>query len=439
MLDPTADPLELTDDLRKRLVGLLDGMGRDLVEREVPIRLAVLAALAGEHLLLVGPPGTAKSVVSRRLHLAFSEGTYFERLLTRFSVPEEIFGPLSIAELQKDKYLRKTQGYLPEASVAFIDEIFKANSAILNSLLTILNEREFDNGPERKKTPLICLVAASNEISPDGEESQVLEALFDRFLLRCSVPPVSDEGFDSLLALRGEPTVAIPMGSRLTSDDLERVRVGAAKVMLGPPVINLLKALRTFLAERQIPCSDRRWRKIVKLLQVAAFTEGRKEVDVLDGWIFRYTLWEGEKAEQANEIDAWFFHHAFIEAHQKPERFTSMVGAWEVRILGSSPDAPPDGPDTEPSIKKTWKPLTGNECRFLLKEITSTANAIENAEVSLAKAEEGLGDRGKGSVWMPTEAVHQAKASIRKNRTILIGLVDRMQGLELHLASVHVD
>ena len=137
-------------------------------------------------MLLLGPPGTAKSELGRRLS-RICQGTYFERLLTRFSVPEELFGPLSMTALEQDKYVRQTKGYLPEASVAFIDEIFKANSAILNSLLTILNERLFDNGATRTAVPLICLVGASNEL-PESEE---LDALYDRFLLRYPVSQVS--------------------------------------------------------------------------------------------------------------------------------------------------------------------------------------------------------------------------------------------------------
>jgi MoxR-like ATPase len=170
---------------------------RGLIEREAESRLLVLAALCGEHLLLLGPPGTAKSALSRQLSSAL-RAPYFERQLTRFSVPEELFGPLSLTELQQDRYVRKTDGYLPSCSIAFIDEIFKANSAILNSLLTIINEREFDNGNVREPVPLICLVGASNE-PPDDDE---LDALYDRFLLRRYVRPVSREARPGLLEVQ---------------------------------------------------------------------------------------------------------------------------------------------------------------------------------------------------------------------------------------------
>lgn len=162
------------------------------------MRLLLLAAFCGEHLLLLGPPGTAKSELGRRLSAICGGASFFERLLTRFSVPEELFGPLSMKGLENDQYVRQTEGYLPTATVAFIDEVFKANSAILNSLLTILNERLFDNGNQRIKVPLLCLVGASNEL-PESEE---LDALYDRFLLRSSVEQVSAGSLATLLTMR---------------------------------------------------------------------------------------------------------------------------------------------------------------------------------------------------------------------------------------------
>jgi MoxR-like ATPase len=138
--------------------------------------------LAGEHVLLLGPPGTAKSALVRAIAQAFG-GTYFERLLTKFSTPEELFGPISLKALEQDRYQRVTAGKLPEAEFAFVDEVFKANSAILNSLLTAMNERLFHNDGAPTQMPLVALFGASNEL-PEGKE---LEALFDRFLLRFDV------------------------------------------------------------------------------------------------------------------------------------------------------------------------------------------------------------------------------------------------------------
>ena len=155
-----SDGVDSPTSIRTKVLKSVARLQLGLLERDMEVRLMLLAALCGEHLLLLGPPGTAKSELSRRLS-SLTGGQYFERLLTRFSVPEELFGPLSIKGLERDEYSRKTEGYLPTAEVAFIDEIFKANSAILNALLTLLNERLFDNGTDRLPVPLLCLVGAS--------------------------------------------------------------------------------------------------------------------------------------------------------------------------------------------------------------------------------------------------------------------------------------
>ncbi|RKZ55553.1 MAG: hypothetical protein DRR08_24040 [Candidatus Parabeggiatoa sp. nov. 2] len=273
--------------LKTKLKDLRDVLSQGLIERDTPIRLTLLAALSGEHLLLLGPPGTAKSELARRIKQAFNGGNYFERLLTRFSVPEELFGPLSIKALEEDRYERLTSRYLPTATVAFIDEVFKANSAILNSLLTLLNEREFDNGVKRDKTPLSCVVGASNEL-PEGEE---LDALYDRFLLRYQVMPVSPESFAQLLGLKGNPKPKPDLELRLTVEELQEIQESAELVKLPDDVMVLLQELRHFLSEQQIYVSDRRWRKVVKLLQVAAYTNGNNEVSIWDCWLLQHCLW----------------------------------------------------------------------------------------------------------------------------------------------------
>ena len=292
LVGPGALP-EGENALRQHVRAALDLLGAGLLEREAEVSLLLLAALAGEHLLLLGPPGTAKSELGRRLSV-LTGGRYFERLLTRFSVPEELFGPLSLAALEQGKYVRETDGYLPTAECAFIDEVFKANSAILNALLTILNERLFDNGSERLRVPLLCLVGASNEM-PESEE---LDALYDRFLLRRAVKPLSATGVRQLagLASRGgtDGGAFKPGDKPLQLDELRACRAAAlAAVIVPEPVVDLLCNLRTFLADKAEPpvyVSDRRFAKSVTLLQVAAHANGAKEVTPYDCLLLEFVL-----------------------------------------------------------------------------------------------------------------------------------------------------
>lgn len=309
--------------LKTRLTNIRNALAAGLLERDIEIRLALLCAVAGEHLLLLGPPGTAKSLLARRLRLAFRGAPYFEYLLTRFSVPEEVFGPLSLRALERDEYRRQTDRYLPTAAIAFLDEIFKANSAILNALLTLLNEREFDNGGGRTKTPLISVVGASNELPEPGE----LDALYDRFLVRVSVVPVSDSGFNALLDLSAEPTTAMAPDAALDEDVLSAIRATARTVRLPEDVKELLRRLRKWAAEQQIAVSDRRWRKITGLLRTAAATEGRAEVSIWDCWLLRYCV--GDRPENAAQVGAWYEQCVGATASADPRRVTLVVGGLE--------------------------------------------------------------------------------------------------------------
>ncbi len=311
-----------TAAMKARLKRLQRHLQHGLIERDTPIRLILLAMLSGEHLLLIGPPGTAKSELARRLRGVFRGGQYFERLLTKFSVPEELFGPLSIKALEEDRYERLTASYLPSASIAFVDEIFKANSAILNALLTLLNEREFDNGAQRVKTPLAAVIGASNEL-PEGEE---LDALYDRFLLRYEIGPVSDEGFHQLLQLDDAPAPVLDEADLLCADDLSAVQTAAAGLPLAEDVYYLLGGLRDFLRERHITVSDRRWRKVVKLLQVAAWSNGQSQVEVWDCWLLQYCLWHQPK--QRETILQWYQSHLGTDAVVNPERLKRLIGVW---------------------------------------------------------------------------------------------------------------
>lgn len=353
---------------RARLARLLETLEAGLVERRQVLRLSLLAALAGEHTLLIGPPGTAKSALARRIHLAFHEARYFERLLTRFTVPEELFGPLSIRALEEDRYERHVAGFLPDAEVAFIDEVFKANSAILNALLTLLNEREFDNGAGRVRCPLISVIGATNQVPED----EVAEAFFDRFLLRLTVGPVSAQGFRALLeqagcgaqgvggleaglldssvlasgavdgspgAVDGSPGAgdagsandAARLGARqLGAAERAALAAAAQRVVVPDELLARLAELRTWLAEEQHYVSDRRWVKIAHLLRVAAASEGRAAVAEWDLGLVPPCIAADPALQQA--VADWLTTRLGIRAVFSPPRLTRVVEAFEAQL-----------------------------------------------------------------------------------------------------------
>src|SRR5215470_17767940 len=165
------------------------------LDKQEIIRLLIVSAIAGEHMILVGPPGTAKSALIR-MFAQLVDARYFEYLLTRFTEPNEIFGPVDIKQFREGTYTRRTERMLPESEIVFLDEIFKSNSAILNSLLGILNERRFNNGAEVVEVPLISLYGAANEVPNDDN----LAAMFDRFLLRVVSDNLDSYHFHNLVS-----------------------------------------------------------------------------------------------------------------------------------------------------------------------------------------------------------------------------------------------
>lgn len=282
--------------MKTKIQSLLQQLNQGLVEREHVLKLAMLTTLAGENLVLVGPPGTGKSLVARRIAQSLShEGDdgagYFEYLLTKFSTPEELFGPLSIAALKTDRFHRNTAGYLPTVRMAFLDEIFKASSSILNALLTVLNERVYHNGTEVQKVPLQALIAASNELPTDQEE---LAALYDRFLVRVFVDYVGANNLSRLFETTTEPTLRAQ--DMLSAADLARVRQAADQVVFEPALIQAVQDIwaahkEAFKEDRREGLSDRRLKKVIHLMRVSAATNGREAVDLSDVMLLKDCLW----------------------------------------------------------------------------------------------------------------------------------------------------
>jgi MoxR-like ATPase len=216
---------------KDRIKQLLGQLNERVYEKEHVIALSLLSAIAGESIFLLGPPGVAKSMVARRLKLAFRGAKAFEYLMSRFSTPDEIFGPVSISKLKdEDTYERMVEGYLPTADVVFLDEIWKAGPAIQNALLTVINEKIYRNGLFSLQVPLKGLIAASNELPAIG---QGLEALWDRFLIRLMVTGVEDMGeFDRMIASSDESDPWIDDALNITpeeyatwADEIPQVRI----------------------------------------------------------------------------------------------------------------------------------------------------------------------------------------------------------------------
>ncbi|KKN17719.1 hypothetical protein LCGC14_0962980 [marine sediment metagenome] len=308
---------EIDKKFRKRIQTILKNLDQGLYERSDIVKLSLLSAISSESIFMLGPPGVAKSLIARRLKFAFKDATSFEYLMHRFSTPDEVFGPISISKLKnEDKLERMIENYLPGANIAFLDEIWKAGPSIQNTLLTIINEKIFRNGGKELLVDLYGLVAASNELP---EEGQGLDALWDRFLIRILVLNIEDrKNFEQMIVNTSDLyTDEISDTIKITREEYRQWQTLRDEIIVPQEILELIHHIRIKIEnynqdqlekesserEKSFYISDRRWKKIMKILRTSAFLNGRKFVDLMDCFLIPYMLWdEPEQIQIVNTI-----------------------------------------------------------------------------------------------------------------------------------------
>jgi len=283
--------MTITEITSRLTSDVLEPMKRDFVGKDEIIDLLGICLVGGENLFLFGPPGTAKTALVHNL-AARLEGRTFDYLLTRFTEPNELFGPFDIRKLRDGELLTNTEGMLPEASLVFLDELLNANSAILNSLLVALNERIFRRGKETRPLSALVFVGASNHLPEDD----ALNALFDRFLLRVRCDNVAGERLPDVLVAGWKLTSNAPAKSGLHFDELRLAQSELPKVELAAirqPFSELVHRIR----HAGIPVSDRRAVKLQRVIAASALLSGRSAVRLSDLWVLRH-IWDTEEQQE---------------------------------------------------------------------------------------------------------------------------------------------
>lgn len=277
-------------------------MNNLFVERDELVKLMLLAITTGTNLLMTGPPGTAKSKITQELCSRIDNANYFQWMLNKTSDPSEILGPFSVKEMENDKFMRITSGKLPEAHIAFMDEVYKSNAPTLNALLTIMNEHIFYNDGKPQSVPLISMFGASNE----PPEDETLAALHDRFIFRMEVQYVHDaankkrmhsnyiDDRAGLLGLAAKTTISLA--------ELQTLQQAAKTVKVPKDIINKFIRLINDLDRQAIHVSDRRQNECFKIMQGSAILAGRNCVGLDDFKSLIYVLWE--KEEQIKIIES---------------------------------------------------------------------------------------------------------------------------------------
>jgi MoxR-like ATPase len=313
--------------LPARLAQLARSLQDRFLGKDEVIRLLVVAAIAGEHAVLVGPPGTAKSALIRTF-ARLTQARYFEYLLTRFTEPNELFGPVDIGAFREGRYERRTEGMLPEAEIVFLDEVFKSNSAILNALLTLLNERRYTSGGQVIRCPLISAFGASNEVPSD----ETLTAIFDRFILRIRSDNLDAYHFQDLLQKGLEHEIFqmtdAQMQPLVSARELAELQRGLLqRTRFSEEFFSQYKGLVCQIRAEGVSLSDRRTVKLLKLFASSAYLDGRAQPDASDFFVLKH-VWNNE--DQAQILEA--IVTPVLESHYREHPNARRVGAAGVGI-----------------------------------------------------------------------------------------------------------
>ena len=336
-------------------------MNNLFVERDELIKLMELAIVTGTNLLMLGPPGTAKSAITYELCGRIENANYFQWMLNKTSDPSEILGPFSVKEMENDKFMRITTGKLPEAHIAFMDEVFKSNAPTLNALLTIMNEHIFYNDGKPVEVPLISMFGASNE--PPEDES--LDAMYDRFIFRMNVQYIHDAAnkkrMHSNYVDNRAGLLNMVNKTTITLEEVQALQAAAKTVKVPKDIINKFIRLISDLDRQAVHISDRRQNECFKVMQGSAVLAGRNSVTLDDFKSLVYVLWEKEE------------HIPLIESS-----ILKMVNPYDDRFKELKENFNQVKTDIESITDSSQKSKKAIESKGVIEKIASKTNKLIN-------------------------------------------------------------